>query len=149
LVLWILEQLYLKNALVSESRMQLAGQSIDLSAIDCPTFLLATESDDISPWQSVMMAADRFGVEPVCVLGQGGHNAGVISPPTKQRHDHYRLDSSDWLNKTIAVRSEGSWWLTWNEFLEKQQGPSVSPPAPGGGIRPVIEEAPGRYVKQS
>ena len=149
LVLWILEQLYLKNALVSESRMQLAGQSIDLSAIECPTFLLATESDDISPWQSVMMAADRFGVEPVCVLGQGGHNAGVISPPTKKRHDHYRLDSSDWLNKTIAVRSEGSWWLTWNDFLEKQQGPSVSPPAPGGGIRPVIEEAPGRYVKQS
>lgn len=49
LVLWILEQLYLKNALVSESQMQLAGQSIDLSAIDCPTFLLATESDDISP----------------------------------------------------------------------------------------------------
>jgi polyhydroxyalkanoate synthase len=36
LVLWILEQLYLNNALVSESRMQLGGQSIDLAAIDCP-----------------------------------------------------------------------------------------------------------------
>jgi polyhydroxyalkanoate synthase len=148
LVLWILEELYLNNRLVGDSPMELAGQSIDIASITCPVFLFGAESDDISPWQSVMMAAKYFRQSPMCVLGEGGHNAGVITPPTKNRHHHYILSSNDHFNKQSAEKCEGSWWVTWNAFLLPCAGEDVAPPRPGGGLRPVIEEAPGRYVKQ-
>ena len=89
LVLWILEELYLNNRLVGGTPIELAGESIDIASINCPIFLFGAENDDISPWQSVMMTAKQFSNAPICVLGEGGHNAGVITPPTINRHDHY------------------------------------------------------------
>ena len=148
LVLWVLEELYLNNTLVADTPIELAGQTIDIASITCPVFLFGAESDDISPWPSVMMAARHFSKTPTCVLGEGGHNAGVITPPAKNRHHHYVLNSKDPFNKQSAEKREGSWWVTWNEFLLSYASDEVSPPKPGGGLRPVIEEAPGRYVKQ-
>ena len=147
LVLWILEELYLNNRLIGETPIKLAGQSIDVASINCPIFLFGAERDDISPWQSVMMAAKQFSNNPICVLGEGGHNAGVIAPPTNNRHDHYILSAANPSNKQIAEKRNGSWWVS-NRFLLPQAGANVPPPQPGGGLRPVIEIAPGRYVKQ-
>ena len=95
-----------------------------------------------------MGAAKYFVNVPTCVLGEGGHNAGVISPPGRNRHNHYILNPKNRFSKQTAEKQEGSWWISWNEFLLSQAGDAVSPPGPGGGLRPVIEEAPGRYVKQ-
>ena len=148
LILWILEELYLNNRLIGGAPIELAGQSIDVASITCPIFLFGAESDDISPWQSVMMVARQFTNTPICVLGEGGHNAGVITPPTKNRHDHYILSLANLSNKQTAEKREGSWWVSWNQFLLPRAGPIVLPPQPGGGLRPVIEAAPGRYVKQ-
>ena len=148
LILWILEELYLKNTLVEKPLIELGGQSIDIASIACPVFLFGAEGDDISPWQSVMKAAKYFVNVPTCVLGEGGHNAGVISPPARNRHHHYILNPKNQFSKQTAEKQEGSWWISWNEFLLSQAGDAVSPPGPGGGLRPVIEEAPGRYVKQ-
>jgi polyhydroxyalkanoate synthase len=149
LVLWFLENLYLNNALVSDQKIEIAGQTIDLSTIDCPVFLFGAERDDISPWKSVMTSAQIFPNPPVCILGEGGHNSGVISPPTKNRHNHYILDLKSMTDLSVAEKREGSWWTTWNQFLEETAGSWTDPPRPGGGLRPVIEDAPGRYVKQS
>ena len=148
LVLWILEELYLNNRLISGTPIELAGQSIDVASINCPIFLFGAETDDISPWQSVMMAAKQFSNTPICVLGEGGHNAGVISPPTNNRHDHYMLSGANPSDRQTAEKRNGSWWVSWNQFLLPQAGAKVRPPRPGGGLRPVIEVAPGRYVKQ-
>ena len=148
LVLWILEELYLNNRLVGGTPIELAGQSIDVASINCPIFLFGAESDDISPWQSVMIAARQFSNPPTCVLGEGGHNAGVITPPANNRHDHYMLSAANPSNKQTAEKRKGSWWVSWNQFLLPQAGANVPPPQPGGGLRPVIEDAPGRYVKQ-
>jgi polyhydroxyalkanoate synthase len=94
------------------------------------------------------MAAKHFSKTPTCVLGEGGHNAGVITPPAKNRHHHYILNPDDQFNKQSAEKRIGSWWVSWNKFLLSCAGNEVSPPKPGGGLRPIIEEAPGRYVKQ-
>ncbi len=148
LVLWILEELYLNNRLVGGAPIELAGQPIDVASITCPIFLFGAESDDISPWQSVMIVAKQFTNIPICVLGEGGHNAGVITPPTNNRHDHYILSVENPSDIETAEKREGSWWVSWNQFLLPQAGANVSPPPPGCGQRPVIEVAPGRYVKQ-
>ncbi len=148
LVLWILEELYLNNRLIGGTPIELAGESINVASINCPIFLFGAERDDISPWQSVMKAAKQFSNTPICVLGEGGHNAGVITPPTINRHDHYMLSAANPFDKQTAKKRDGSWWVSWNQFLLPQAGAKVSPPQPGGGLRPVIEDAPGRYVKQ-
>lgn len=148
LVLWTLEQLYLDNRLVSEDPLILAGQAIDFSQIKVPVFLMAAEHDEISPWRSVMSVANRFSGPVTAVLGQGGHNAGVIQSPAKPKRGHYVLDVDAVLDLTRAESCSGSWWPTWGKFLRAQGGPLRAPVEPGGGLRPVIEAAPGRYVMQ-
>ena len=58
LILWILEELYLKNTLVEKPLIELGGRPIDIASIACPVFLFGAEGDDISPWRSVMKAAN-------------------------------------------------------------------------------------------
>ena len=147
LVLWILEKLYFENVLVQETPFELAGQRIQLSTIDCPVFLFGAERDDISPWQSIMQAADQFGSIPMCVLGEGGHNAGVVNPPSKPRYNHLLLNTDNLMDKQLAEFRSGSWWMTWNDFLMDRAGAPVLPPKIGGGLRAAIEGAPGRYVR--
>ena len=147
LVLWILEKLYFENVLVKETPFELAGQRIQLSIIDCPVFLFGAERDDISPWQSVMHAADQFGSTPLCVLGEGGHNGGVVNHPSKPRYNHFALNNDNLTNKQLAEFRSGSWWRTWHDFLTDRVGEPVLPPKTGGGIRAAIERAPGRYVR--
>ncbi len=147
LVLWTLEKLYFENVLVKETPFELAGQRIQLSTIDCPVFLFAAERDDISPWQGVMHAADQFGSTPMCVLGEGGHNVGVVNPPSKPRYNHLVLNTDNLMDKQLAEFRSGSWWMTWKDFLMDKAGASIFPPKTGGGFRAAIEEAPGRYVQ--
>jgi len=149
LVLWTLEQLYLQNRLVSDEPLRLAGQEIRLSQIEIPVFIMAAENDDISPWQGVVGVSDLFSGPVTLVLGKGGHNSGVINPPDHARHDHLQLDPTVPLDLTRAKPVAGSWWLPWGVFLAESQGVLQSPIEPGGGIRPVIEAAPGRYVRQA
>lgn len=147
LVLWILENLYLNNVLVADIPFKLAGQHIQLSTINCPVFLFGAEKDDISPWQSVMHAGDQFGSGPLCVLGEGGHNVGVVNPPGKRRYNHFILNTDNLTDKQLAEFRSGSWWMTWNDFLMVRAGKPVLPPKTGGGLRAGIEKAPGRYVR--
>ncbi len=148
LVIWTLEHLYLHNRLVDTPSLVVAGQPIDLSQIKVPVFLMAAEQDEISPWQSVMRSAAHFGGEVTAVLGQGGHNAGVIHDPTKPKRGHYVLDPTHAVELSSQTLKTGSWWPTWGEFLAAHGGEMGSPIEPGGGLRPVIEPAPGRYVSQ-
>jgi polyhydroxyalkanoate synthase subunit PhaC len=148
LVLWTLEHLYLENRLVGANPFVLAGQHIDLKQIDIPVFVMAAENDDISPWQGVVAVHDAFAGPLTLVLGKGGHNSGVVNPPSHCRHDHVRLDLSDPLDLDHATQIQGSWWVSWRDFLVTTAGAMGGVIGPGGGIRPIIEPAPGRYVRQ-
>ena len=148
LVLWVLKSLYLENRLIDDEPLIIAGQSIELSQLDIPVFVFACENDEIAPWQSAMRVAGIFEGPVTCVLGQGGHNSGVICPPDSARYDHCRLDSKQPTDRETARHIKGSWWVSWLAFLAETQGNSCAPPAPGGGLRPVLEPAPGRYVRQ-
>ena len=79
------------------------------------------------------------------ILGGSGHNAGVINPPSRNKHGFWtnvaRPEAADeWL--AAANRHEGSWWPLWTQWLDGHGGKKV----PARAIKDGIEPAPGSYV---
>jgi polyhydroxyalkanoate synthase len=85
------------------------------------------------------------------VLGASGHIAGIINPPAANKYsywtnDHLPPDSSAWLEN--AQQLQGSWWPDWERWVAPHAGDRVPARVPGDGQLKIIEDAPGRYVKE-
>ena len=93
-----------------------------------------------------------IGQDPRFVLAASGHVAGVINPPAKNKRSYWtHADLSgepvEWLKK--AQEKAGSWWPDWDGWMKRHSSGTVPAPSqPGNANYPVIEAAPGRYVKQ-
>ena len=121
------------------------GTPIDLAKIETPMLVIALKDDHVSAWQAVYSGARHLGAE--FVLGGSGHNAGVINPPSRNKHGYWtgsqQLPDSaeEWLSK--AAKNEGSWWPWWTKWLtdhgSKKQVAARKPEKP-------IEPAPGSYA---
>lgn len=147
--------LYLHNDL-AEGRYLVDGKAVALSDIRVPIFALATQRDTVSPWQSVYKVHLLTDTEVTFCLTSGGHNVGVVNPPgpgparayrvaTRSASDHY-VDPASWAH--AAPPHEGSWWPTWEAWLDAHGAARVQPP-PMGGPRTIagrLHDAPGRYV---
>ncbi|MES3013325.1 MAG: class I poly(R)-hydroxyalkanoic acid synthase [Pseudomonadota bacterium] len=148
---WYLRHTYLENNLVVPGKVTVCGEPIDLRKLDLPTFIYASREDHIVPWQSAYASTHILPGKKQFVLGASGHIAGVINPPEKKKRSHWIAGK---LPKTAdawfdaATERPGSWWPAWIDWLAPQSGKLVAPPK-GAGDRqhPVIEAAPGRYVK--
>jgi polyhydroxyalkanoate synthase len=57
-----------------------AGQKVDLGAIDVPTYLYASREDHIVPWEGAYRSTGALKGKLRFVLGASGHIAGVINP---------------------------------------------------------------------
>lgn len=150
---WYFRNTYLENNLRVPGKIKIDGTPIDFGVLDMPTYVYASKEDHIVPWrtayQSVLLipGAERF------VLGASGHVAGVINPPSQNKRHYWTstktsFDSvaDDWSKQ--SAKQPGSWWVDWMQWLEKQAGAMKSAPAKlGSTIYPILEEAPGRYVK--
>jgi polyhydroxyalkanoate synthase len=84
------------------------------------------------------------------VLSGSGHIAGPINPPAANKYFYWTnpknsADPDEWLKD--AKQTEGSWWPDWYKWLSKLSGEKVPARVPGTGQLPVIEDAPGAYVK--
>jgi len=145
-----LRNMYLENRLVQPGGIALAGEPLDLRAIDVPIYQLSTESDHIAPWMSTY-ALSRLVRGPYrFVLSGSGHIAGVINPPAANKY--YYLtgtenppSADDWMAR--AERRAGSWWPDWGAWVARHGGGTVPARTPGDGALPVIEDAPGSYVR--
>ena len=155
-----LRRLYLHNDL-AEGRYPAAGRPVALEAIQLPMFVVATERDHVSPWQSVYKVHRLVRAPVSFLLSSGGHNVGIVNPPAGP-HAHpgasYRValhaageappDPQAWLDTSASF--EGSWWPCWHEWLARHSSGKVRA-RPVAGLmeagRPVL--APGTYVHQS
>ncbi len=146
-----LNDYYNKNRLVQPGALEFGGEKLDLGKVTTPVYFLATDEDHISPWASSYKGTQLLKGTSDFVLAGSGHNAGVVNPPSKTKYGYrtntHLPDTADaWLEG--AEQHEGSWWPHWNAWLKKKSGrKSASPRVPGAGAYPVIEPAPGRYVK--
>ena len=85
------------------------------------------------------------------VLGASGHIAGVINPASKNKRSYWTGgkqgdDAQAWF--ASATETPGSWWNHWIKWVSPKAGEAVAARRKlGSKQHPVIEPAPGRYVK--
>ena len=144
-----LRKMYQQNLLAKPGGITLADTPIDLSKVRTPTFILATREDHIAPWKSTYAATRLYSGPIKFVLCDAGHMAGVISPPgTKYGHwanDQLPSSPDEWFGG--ATPNQGSWWPVWDEWITQLDGGRVPAREPGSGELPIIEDAPGSYVR--
>jgi polyhydroxyalkanoate synthase subunit PhaC len=144
-----LRNCYLENKL-SQGRIEIAGERIDLSKVTVPVYNLATREDHIAPAKSVFIGSASLGGPVRFVLTGSGHIAGVVNPPARKKYQYWTGGApKDSLETWVAKAKEhpGSWWNDWQAWLEKLDGKRVKKKRrPGGGKLKPIEDAPGSYV---
>lgn len=149
---YYLRTMYLNNDLRVPERLEMLGEKIDLSAIDAPAYVVAAREDHIVPWQSAYLTRQLLSGETEFVLGAAGHIAGVINPASSKKRSFWTSDSlapeiEEWLTK--STENPGSWWPHWSAWLAKHSDKQIRARATlGTKAYPVIEAAPGRYVRQ-
>lgn len=149
-----LRRLFQHNELAA-GRYRVDGRPVAMSDIRVPVFAVGTETDHVAPWRSVYRVRLLLDTEMTFCLTNGGHNAGIVSP-ADHPHRRHRIatigvdepftDAEGWL--TANEPRQGSWWLSWVDWLDRHSGPPVPPPALGNAKAglPPLEPAPGRYV---
>jgi polyhydroxyalkanoate synthase len=146
-----LHHLFLENDL-AEGAYLIDGVPIALTDIRAPIFSVGTLTDHVAPWRSAYKIHLLTDTEVTFLLTNGGHNAGVVSPPgkanrryqisTRSHHAPY-IDPETWL-ASMPVH-QGSWWPAWEYWLATQAGDLVAPPPMGKALC----DAPGTYVMES
>jgi polyhydroxyalkanoate synthase len=151
---WYLRNTYLEDGLKHPGKVNVLGEPVDFGNIAAPTFLYASREDHIVPWASAYASMALLNPKHPklnqFVVGASGHIAGVINAPAKNKRSFWSNDkpaksAAEWMEK--STEQPGSWWPSWAAFLQKHAGKQVKPRAYGNADYPVIEPAPGRYVK--
>jgi polyhydroxyalkanoate synthase len=145
---WV-KQVLKDNLLTRAGALRLGGDAVDLGNIAARSMVISLKDDHVSAWQATYRGAELLGGETRFLLGGSGHNAGVINPPSANKHGYWTNaampdDPESWLDG--ATRHEGSWWPEWQSWLTKG-GEKVAARQPGKGKLKAIEPAPGSYVR--
>jgi polyhydroxyalkanoate synthase len=141
----------LKDNKLAKGGFVLDGVEIDLGAVKTPLTAISLKDDHVSAWAATYDGARLFGGPVKFLLGGSGHNAGVINPPSANKHGYWVNDAMPetaeaWFEG--AGKREGSWWPEWQAWLSANGGAEkIKARVPGDGKLPVIEPAPGRYVR--
>jgi polyhydroxyalkanoate synthase subunit PhaC len=144
-----LRQLCQDNEL-AKGEFVMLGEKLNLGDIQTPICAIACETDHIANWQSSFAGLNLYGGDKTFILSESGHIAGIVNPPSKNKYGHYTndapmIDPQSW--KTGATYNQGSWWPRWKDWLAERAGAQVPARNPGDSSHPVIEAAPGSYVK--
>jgi polyhydroxyalkanoate synthase len=146
---FLLREFFLANKLKEPGGIEINGVAIDLGKIKTPTYVVTADRDHIVPWRGAFLVR-KLQKGPVrFILSGGGHIAGVISPPDKNRgymiNEDESVDPDAWL--AGATKHDGSWWLDWTPWLVELSGEQItSPKTAGSKTYEPIMDAPGTYV---
>ena len=142
-----LRHCYFQNDL-SNGRMVLGGETIDLKKVTIPVYELAAKEDHIAPARSAFNGAKSLGGPVRYVMAGSGHIAGVVNPPSKPKYQYWtdgpvEGEFEDWVKR--AKETPGSWWPDWLAWLTAQASEKVPARTPGDGKLKPIGDAPGEY----
>lgn len=149
---FILRELYQANKMVKKGKLEFDGIKIDLSKVTIPTYVVATLQDHIAKWKGSYEATQALGGDVTFILGESGHIAGIINPPTGKygfyTNDDYIADPEEWYAK--AQKQDHSWWLHWEEWINNHGAGEVDSRQPGTDHKDkewqLLGDAPGEYV---
>jgi poly[(R)-3-hydroxyalkanoate] polymerase subunit PhaC len=138
------------NRLTTPSGLTALGAPVDLHAIDVDAYVVAGETDHITPWQSCYRTTALLGGETRFILSTSGHIAAIVNPlgnakAAYQINPQSPAEPQEWLRG--ATTEPGSWWPDFVTWLRGRCGPDKQAPRTlgGRGLAPLIE-APGTYV---
>jgi polyhydroxyalkanoate synthase subunit PhaC len=129
------------------------GTPVDLSKVECDTYVMAGMTDHITPWKGVYNTARAFGGKTRYVLSSSGHIQSLINPPGNPkakffRNDALPEDADAWF---AGARPEAdSWWNDWRDWLAQRSGElRPAPRALGNRRHKRLADAPGTYVSEA
>ena len=134
-----------------EGTFELLGESLSIKDVTVPICAVATETDHIAPWKDCYRGFLQTGSRSRSfIVGQSGHIAGIVNPPTKKKYGHYVNDdlpdtAEEWMEG--AKFHEGSWWPRWEAWLKPRAGKMVDARDAGDSEHPPLGDAPGDYVR--
>ena len=108
--------------------------------------IISLKDDHVSAWQATYDGAKLLGGDTRFLLGGSGHNAGVINPPSANKHGYWtneRMPATAEAWMETATRHEGSWWPEWQAMAGARRGRAGE----GAQAEKAIEPAPGSYVR--
>jgi polyhydroxyalkanoate synthase len=139
------------NPLTRPCELRVLGTPVDLHQVTSDAYIVAGETDHITPWPSCFKTTSLLGGDARFVLSNGGHIAAVINPPGSPK-SVYRvapaLDGEtpdEWFGRTEP--RQGTWWEDWEAWLADRTGEVIPAPARLGNRRHKrLADAPGSYV---
>ncbi len=145
-----LRNMYQDNLLSQPGGIELGGTPIDLTAVTIPVHIISTKEDHIAPWKGTYAATQLYRGETTFTLAGSGHIAGIVNPPAAKKYGYWSnpenpASPDEWF--AGATQHEGSWWPQWGEWIARQSGAKVKARLPGSEAAPILEDAPGSYVK--
>lgn len=154
---WYLRNFYLANAIAKPGALTLLGTPLDITNLTQPLYMMAGETDHITPWQSCYKPFARMkSANKRFILSTSGHVAGVVNPPTPAGKPVKKKllagapatpKASAW--KATATEVPDSWWPDYATWLAPLAGDDVAAPTKqGNSTYKPLEPAPGRYVKE-
>ncbi len=147
---YYLRKMYHENLLREPGGLTLLGEPIDLAKIKAPICMVSADEDHISPWDATYALTQLVSGPSKFILSASGHVAGVINPPAAGKYG-YRTNAKTpkaaekWLEG--SKQHDGSWWPEWAAWAARKSGAKVEPRVPGSGALPVLESAPGSFVR--
>jgi polyhydroxyalkanoate synthase subunit PhaC len=145
-------ELYATNAAATPGALTVLDTPIDLSKVDCDSYVVAGRTDHITPWRPCYLTTHLLGGASEVVVTSTGHIQTIVNPPGKPRASYHAApgggpDADAWL--AGANRHDGSWWPHWAQWLTARSG-ELAPARRSLGSRehPAGDPAPGRYVRE-
>ena len=144
--------IFVGNLFRKPGAIRILDAPIDLSEVDCDTYVIGGVTDHITPWKGVYNTARIFGGKTEFILSSSGHIQSLINPPGNPKAKYYLNpqlppDADQWL--ADAKAASGSWWDHWRQWLAARSGDKRPAPETLGNQRnPPGAKAPGTYVTE-
>jgi poly[(R)-3-hydroxyalkanoate] polymerase subunit PhaC len=142
--------IYADNAAATPGAVTLLDTPLDLGKITCDNFIVAGETDHITPWMPCYMTSQLLSGPSEVIVTSTGHIQTMVNPPGKPRARYCAgpepgPDPQAW--RAEATEETGSWWPRYAEWLLARSGAErAAPKKLGSRTHPAAEPAPGTYV---
>jgi len=139
------------NLLTRPGALSVLGTPLQLQKITVPAFVTGAATDHLTPWKGCYQTTQLLGGPSAFVLSYSGHIASLVNPPGNPKAHYWTggtpgADPGQWLAR--AERHQGSWWEAWADWITARSGDQQPAPEELGSERhPVLDPAPGRYVR--